>query len=78
MIIIPRKILAKSSYKPDMKYTYILINIHGLWLHIENQVWKCGDFTFYFSSILMIETSVVFLVVKISHLRIFLNRNRIE
>jgi hypothetical protein len=46
-----------------MKYN-VLINIHGLWLHIENQVWKCGDFAFYFSSLLMIETSVVLLVAK--------------
>jgi hypothetical protein len=37
------KYLAKSSYKLNIKYKY-LINPLYLWLHIESQVYEFGHF----------------------------------
>jgi hypothetical protein len=43
----PQEDLAKSGYKPDIKYKPLIILLY-VWLHNDNHIYESGDFTSFF------------------------------
>jgi hypothetical protein len=49
--------LAKSGYKPEIKYKSSIISLY-VWLHDENHIYEFGNFYFFLSSLLATENLI--------------------
>jgi hypothetical protein len=49
--------LAKSGYKPEIKYKSSIILLY-VWLHNENHIYEFGNFYFFLSSLLATENLI--------------------